>query len=122
MTLSGSSVIKTQGLELVDHFDSRGTTNERVLAHYLLGLAYSDMGEALQAINGFQDAIDAADTTVTDFNFHQLCCIYSQMATIYRLQLLLTNEIEARKKANYYAFRANQIKWGVNNQVMISNL
>ena len=37
--------------------------------------AYSDMGETPKAINSFQDAIDAADTTVTEFNFHQLSCV-----------------------------------------------
>ena len=33
-------------MELADHFDDHGTTNEQVLAHYLLGRALSDMGEA----------------------------------------------------------------------------
>ena len=114
VTFTSDSLVK----ELVEHFDSRGTTNERVLAHYLLGMAYSDMGEAPKAINSFQDAIDAADTMVTEFNFHQLSCVYSQMAEIYRRQLLLSNEIEARNKASHYAFRANQIKWGIYNQVL----
>ena len=114
VTFTSDSLAK----ELAEHFDSRGTTNERVLAHYLLGMAYSDMGEAPKAINSFQDAIDAADTTVTEFNFHQLSCVYSQMATIYHRQLLLTNEIEARNKASHYAFRANQIKWGIYDQIM----
>ena len=72
--------------ELVDHFDSHGTTNERVLAHYLLGRAYSDMGEAPKAINSFQDAINAADTTAKDFDFYTLGCVYSQMATVYHRQ------------------------------------
>ena len=98
---------------LADHFDNHGTTNERMLAHYLLGLAYSDMGEAPQAINSFQNAIDAADTTVADFDFYLLSCVHSQMATVYHRQLLLTNEIEARKKASHFAFRANQIQWAV---------
>lgn len=114
VTFTSDSLAK----ELADHFDHHGTTNERVLAHYLLGRALSDMGEAPKAINSFQDAIDAADTTVTEFNFHQLSCVYSQMATIYRRQLLLTNEIEARNKASHYAFRANQIKWGIYDQIM----
>ena len=104
--------------ELADHFDSHGTTNERVLAHYLLGLAYSDMGEAPRAINSFQDAIDAADTTVSDFNYGTLSCAYSQMATIYHRQLLLTNEIGARKKASHYAFRANQVQWALYDEAM----
>ena len=114
VTFTSDSLAK----ELADHFDHHGNTNERVLAHYLLGMAYSDMGEAPKAINSFQDAIDAADTTVTDFNFFQLSCVYSQMATIYHRQLLLTNEIDARNKASHYAFRANQTKWGIYNQIM----
>lgn len=114
VTFTSDSLAK----ELAEYFDSRGTTNERMLAHYLLGMAYSDMGEAPKAINSFQDAIDAADTTVTEFNFHQLSCVYSQMATIYHRQLLLTNEIDARNKASHYAFRANQTKWSIYNQIM----
>lgn len=106
--------------ELVSYFDSHGTANERLLAHYLLGMAYSDIGEAPKAINSFQDAIDAADTTLTEFNFHQLSCVYSQMATIFHKQLLLSNEINARKKASQYAFRAGQTKWGIYNQAISS--
>ncbi len=113
---SSDSLVK----DLADHFDSRGTTNERVLAHYLLGLAYSDMGEAPKAINSFQNAIEAADTTISDFNFATLSCAYSQMATIYHRQLLLTNEIESRKKASYYALRANQVQWALYDKVMSS--
>ena len=103
---------------LVKHFDRHGTVNERVLAHYLLGRAYTDMGEAPLAISKYQDAIDAADTTATGFNFRTLNNVYAQMADIYHYQLLLTNEIEARKKATYYAFRANQPKWGIYNQAI----
>jgi hypothetical protein len=103
---------------LVSYFDRHGTVNERVLAHYLLGRAYTVMGEAPQAISSYQDAISAADTTVTDFNFYTLNCVYSQMADLYRQQLLLTNEIEARKMASYYAFRADKPKWGIYNQAI----
>lgn len=103
---------------LVNYFDRHGTVNERVLAHYLLGRAYTDMGEAPLAISKYQDAIDAADTTVTDFNFSSLSCTYSQMASLFRQQLLLTNEIEAREKASRYAFRANQIQWALYDQTL----
>ena len=53
---------------LVSYFDRHGSVNERVLAHYLLGRAYTDMGDAPQAISKYQDAISAADTTVANFN------------------------------------------------------
>ena len=116
VTFTSDSVV----LDLVDYFDHHGTTNERMQAHYLLGRVYSDMGEAPRAISSYQDAIDVADTTVTDFDFYTLSCVYSQMATVFYRQLLLTNEIEARKKASYYAFRANKPKWGIYNIDMIA--
>ena len=103
---------------LVHYFDRHGSVNERVLAHYLLGRAYTDMGDAPQAINTYQDAIDAADTTATDFNYNTLSCAYSQMADLYRQQLLLSNEIEARRKVSHYAFCADQIQWGLYDQVL----
>ena len=103
---------------LVSYFDRHGTVNERVLAHYLLGRAYTDMGEAPMAISSYQDAISVADTTATDFNYSTLSCAYSQMADLYRQQLLLSNEIEARKKASQYAFCADQIQWGLYDQVL----
>ena len=103
---------------LVHYFDRHGSVNERVLAHYLLGRAYTDMGDAPMAISKYQDAIDAADTTATDFNYNTLSCAYSQMADLYRQQLLLSNEIEARRKASHYAFCADQIQWGLYDQVL----
>ena len=104
---------------LVSYFDRHGTINERVLAHYLLGRAYTDMGDAPQAISSYQDAIDAADTTVANFNFRILSNAYSQMANLYHQQLLLTNEIEALKEASLCAYRAHQPKWGIYNQAMV---
>ena len=108
----------TDGKLLADYFDRHGTVNERMLAHYLLGRAYSDMGDAPRAISCYQDAVEAADTTLSDFNFYTLDCIYSQMATVFRSQLLLTNEIEAHKKASHYAFRAGKTEWGIYNLAM----
>ena len=102
----------------VDFFDDHGTPNDRLLAHYLLGRAYHEHGEAPMALQCYQDALDCADTTATDFDFYTLSSAYSQMATLYHSQLLLTNEIEARKKASYYALRAKQIKWSLYDQAM----
>ena len=116
------SVMRNDSLakDLVAYFDKHGTPNERMRAHYILGRTYSDIGEAPCAISSYQDAIDAADTTDTNFDFSTLSCVYSQMATIFHSQLLLTNEIEARNKASHFAFRANQIQWAIYDQVMSS--
>lgn len=81
--------------ELVDHFDHHGTTNERVLAHYLLGRALSDMGEAPAALQAYYDAIECADTTQTDCDYITLRGIYGQMATIFHHQNLPHDEIWA---------------------------
>ena len=40
------------------------------------------------------------------------------MATVYHRQLLLTNEIDARKKASHYAFRAKKTQWAIYSQAM----
>ena len=116
------SVMRNDSLakDLVAYFDKHGTPNERMRAHYILGRTYSDIGEALRAISSYQDAIDAADTTVSDCDFYTLGSVYSQMATVYHSQLLLTNEIEARNKATHYDYRANEIKWAFYNQVLSS--
>lgn len=116
------SVMRNDSLakDLVAYFDKHGTPNERMRAHYILGRTYSDIGEAPRAISSYQDAIDAADTTVSDCDFYTLGSVYSQMATVYHSQLLLTNEIEARNKATHYDYRANEIKWAIYNQVLSS--
>lgn len=107
--------------DLVSYYDRHGTPNDRLLSRYLLGCVYRDLHEAPHAVDCYLDAISQADTTATECDFYTLECAYSQMADTYHNQLLLTNEIEARKKASYYAFRANQTQWGIYNQAMLSN-
>ena len=99
----------------VRFFDAHGTANERLRAHYLLGCAYRDAGEAPQAVDCYLDAVAAADTTAKDCDFHLLETVYSQMADIFHHQLLLSNEIEARNKASHFAIKANEIKWYIYN-------
>ena len=88
-------------------YDRRGTPNERMKAHYLLGCAYRDMGEAPRAIDSYQQATECADTTAQDCDFRTLGCIYSQMGDVYYRQLLLSDAIQARLQATHYAFMAN---------------
>ena len=104
--------------EVAAYYDSHGTANDRLLAHYLLGCTYRDLGEAPRAVDSFMDAIAEADTTAKDCDFYTLSTVYSQMADAFHLQLLLTNEIEARRQASKYAFMANRPYWGIYNQDM----
>ena len=93
---------------LADHFDRYGSCNEKLRAHYILGRTYADLGEMPQAVDSYLDAIAKADTTTSDCDFHTLGCVYSQMADIFHMQLLLTNEITARKCSKHYAELAGE--------------
>ena len=68
------TVFRSDSLQIVltNYYDHRGTPNERMIAHYLLGRAYSDMGEAPRALQCFQDAAACADTTAADCDYHTL--------------------------------------------------
>jgi tetratricopeptide (TPR) repeat protein len=89
--------------QAADFFDRHGTPNEQVRAHYLLGCAYRDMGEAPRAIDCFLEAAAKADTTAADCDFRRLCCVYSQMGNVYYHQMLLSNALYARRQAQHYA-------------------
>ena len=89
--------------DVVEYYDNHGTANDRLLAHYLLGCVYRDLGESPRAVDCFLDAAACADTTAKDCDFYSLSSVYSQMANQYYSQLLLSNEVEARRKASHYA-------------------
>ena len=85
--------------EVADYYDRHGTPNERMEAHYLLGCAYRDMGEAPRAVDCYLDAVACADTTAADCDFYTMSGIYGQLATLYHQQLLLSYEVEAYRQA-----------------------
>ena len=87
-------------------FDSHGTPNERMLAHYLMGRTWADKGEAPQALEEYHTAAECADTTAADCDFHTLGCICSQTAEILHGQLLISYEITARRQAYRFGLMA----------------
>ncbi len=89
--------------QLVKYFDRHGTPNERMRAHYILGRTYADMGEAPRAVDAYLDAASQADTTAADCDYRTLSAVYSQMADVLHRQLLLSDEIEARKHSYHFA-------------------
>ena len=89
--------------DVVEYYDNHGTANDRLLAHYLLGCVYRDLGESPHAVDCFLDAAACADTTARDCDYYTLSSVYSQMADQYRMQLLLSYEIDARWKASHFA-------------------
>ena len=105
------SVFRSDSLQLmlVGYFDHHGTPNERMTAHYLLGRAYSDMGEAPRALKCFLDAVSCADTTAIDCDYSSLFRVYGQIAMSYRQQCMPENELEAWKNYEKYALCAGDV-------------
>ena len=103
------TVFRSDSLQrvLTEYYDRHGTPNEQMWAHYLLGRAYFDMGEAPMALECFQKAVESADTTAGSCDFCTLTAIYGQMADLYHLQYLPDNEMEALKKSELSAMKDN---------------
>ena len=92
---------------LVSFFDRHGTSNEQVLAHYLLGRCYADMHEAPMALHCYQEAISRTDTAALDCDYAQLSRVYGQSATVFYQQGLYRNQLEYEDYASTYAWRGN---------------
>ncbi len=90
--------------EVAGYYDCHGSPNDRMLAHYLLGCAYRDMGQSPMAIDCYQAAVACADTTARNCDYRTLSAVYSQMAETYHGQLLLSLEMEARRRSARYAY------------------
>ena len=112
-------------LSLVRHFDSPacllGTSNDRMLAHYLLGRAHADMDDAPAAIQDYYDAIECADTTAKDCDFCILRNIYGQMAEVFHAQNLPEDEIEAQKLFIHYAWIMGDTLMAIDGYRMLEN-
>lgn len=80
---------------LVDYFDRNGSDNDRLLARYLLGRTYSDIGDAPLALQTYYEAIEQVDTLNPDCDFNTLMGVYGQMSRIFHKQNLPHNEIWA---------------------------
>ena len=90
-------------LRVAHFYDRHGSPNEQLRAHYLLGCTYRDLGEAPQALEEYQNAIDRADTTASDCDYMQLGKVYGQMAEMYHKQNLPEDELYARQQFIKYA-------------------
>lgn len=92
--------------QYADYFDGHGTPNEQMLAHYLLGRAYYDMGESPMALECYQTAISKADTTASDCDYLQMSRVYGQMAKIFWQQNLLKRNLDCLNTASHHAWMA----------------
>ncbi len=88
----------------VQFFDDHGTPNDQVLAHYLLGRAYYEHGEAPMALQCYHEAINCADTTAQDCDYAQLARVYGQMAELFYYQGLYRQQLEFEQQSVRYAW------------------
>lgn len=111
VVFSSDSVIT----QVADYYKSHGTANEQMLAYYLLGRVYSDMGEAPMALQAYYDAIEKADTLSSDCNYKTLTPVYGQMSQLFHQQNLPHDEIWA-----LHHYIACTKKWGNEIDVVIA--
>ncbi len=78
--------------------------NDQLLAHYLLGRAYHEKGDAPMALESYQHAIDHADTTSASCDYKQLSRVYAQMADLFYFQGLYREQMKNTKASVYYAW------------------
>ena len=92
-------------LMVADYYDRHGSANERMQAHYTLGCAYRDMGDAPRAVACYQEAAHCADTLNQDCDYPTLMRVHSQMAHLYKLQSLYDEAIQEMTIAEKYCWQ-----------------
>ena len=113
------------GNVLVEYYDQYGTPNERMLAHYMKGCAYRDMGDQPASLRCYNDAVAAADTSDADCNYNQLSIIYGQIATIFDHRAMPDNSLQAYEMAECYAWMIKDTNrvltfWGNKSNVLLN--
>lgn len=102
ISFSSDSIMKN----VVAYYEKHGTSNERMLAYYMLGCVYRDIHEAPMALEYYNKATEQADTTSQDCDYATLCRIYGQMGILFEKQFLPYQELGALDKAVKYAYSA----------------
>ena len=98
----------------VKYFDRQGTSNERMRAHYLLGCAFRDAGEAPKALECYQQAADCATSDDTDCDYQLMIRIYSQIEYLFGQEMLPYDMLDALKQQHKYALLANDTLAAIN--------
>lgn len=88
-------------LQVIQYYEQK--KDEKLLpeAYYYAGRTYRDLGDAPQALDYFQKAVDGIGNG-KDYELY--CKVYSQMGTLYMYQDMYEEAMKASKKACHYAF------------------
>ena len=90
---------------VVDYYDGHGTSNEKMLAHYLLGCAYRDLSDSPVALDCYNKAVECADTNRVDCNMALLARIHSAMGVLFENEQSPLMMINEEKLAAKYAWQ-----------------
>ena len=93
--------------ETYEYFKSHGSNHDKMMACYMMGRSYHDMGDAPRALRYYHDAVGFADTTDADCDYKTLSRIYGQIATIFHMQRSPRLELETMRIAEKSARKAN---------------
>ena len=89
------------------YYDSHGTPNDRMMAYYLLGCTYRDLGDTPMQLECLQKAAESADTTRNDCDYYTMVSIYGHLANLYHKQVLPEEELSVLKKLGESAKKDN---------------
>ena len=92
--------------EIVDYYDNHGTCQQQMLAHYLLGCVYRDLGDSPASLSCYNDAMEKVDTTSSDCDYKLLTRVYEQQGALFLSQSMPQNALSAYQKAEKYAWIA----------------
>lgn len=92
--------------EIVDYYDNHGTCQQQMLAHYLLGCVYRDLGDSPASLSCYNDAVEKVDITSSDCDYKLLTRVYEQQGALFLSQSMPQNALSAYQKAEKYAWIA----------------
>lgn len=92
--------------EIVDYYDNHGTCQQQMLAHYLLGCVYRDLGDSPASLSCYNDAVEKVDTTSSDCDYKLLTRVYEQQGALFLSQSMPQKALSAYQKAEKYAWIA----------------
>ena len=95
------------------YYDSHGTPNDRMMAYYLLGCTYRDLGDTPMQLECLQKAAESADTTRADCDYYTMSSIYGHMANLYNNQHLASDELEAIRNYERYCWKSKDTLYAI---------
>lgn len=91
---------------IVEYYESEGDADDCMLAYYLMGSVYRDLGDSPLALQYFNKAAEQADTTSADCDYRLLCRIHGQAANLFLKQEIPYYALKEFAIAERYAMTA----------------